>query len=80
MWEVDENQTANLFTIEKSVDGKNFKTAALAFGSDEQGLYEYKFYENSGNQKMQYRIKLINKDQKTEYSDIITVDPSRTQS
>ena len=79
-WEVDENQTADQFTIEKSLDGRNFRTAALAFGSDEQGVYEYKFYEKVGNQKTRYRIKLINKDRRTEYSEVITIDPLRTQS
>jgi len=75
-WSVNENQSADNFTIEKSADGRNFQVAALAFGSDTPGLGEYKFYEKAGNRKTSYRIKLVNKDQKVEYSDIIIVDPS----
>jgi hypothetical protein len=75
-WSVSENETADQFTIEKSIDGKNFQVAALAFGSDKPGTILYEFYEKAGNQKTSYRIKLINKDRKEEYSEVVTVNPS----
>lgn len=75
-WSVNENQTADNFTIEKSRDGKNFQVTALAFGSDVPGQFEYKFYEKAGNHKTSYRIKLINKDHKVEYSNVVVIDPS----
>lgn len=79
-WGVLENETADRFCIEKSVDGKHFEMAALAFGSDTPGKFEYKFYEKAGNQKVSYRIRLVNKDRKEEYSEVITVDPSANRS
>lgn len=79
-WGVLENETADRFCIEKSVDGKNFEMAALAFGSDTPGKFEYKFFEKAGKQKVSYRIRLVNKDRKEEYSEVITVDPSASRS
>lgn len=79
-WGVLENETADRFCIEKSVDGKNFEMAALAFGSDTPGKFEYKFYEKAGKQKVSYRIRLVNKDRKEEYSEVITIDPSANRS
>jgi hypothetical protein len=79
-WGVLENETADQFAIEKSLDGKNFEVAALAFGSDTPGKFEYKFYEKAGKQKISYRIRLVNKDRKEEYSEVITIDPSVNRS
>ncbi len=79
-WEVEDNQTADRFTIEKSEDGKNFRVAALAFGSDQPGIFQYQFYEKAGNQKSFYRIHLVNKDQQTEYSEVIALDPANFHS
>ena len=75
-WVVSQNESADLFEVEKSLDGKNFKTAALVFGTDNPETGKYQFYENAGNQKWVYRIKLINKDQKVEYSSVFTADPA----
>lgn len=75
-WSVKENEVAGRFWIEKSHDGQTFQTAALAFGSDDPGIFEYRFYEKAGNQKTFYRIHLVNKDEKAEYSSVISLDPS----
>ena len=74
-WSVDENETADQFEVQKSTDGKHFQMAALAFGSEKKGICQYEFYEKVGNQKVLYRIKLINKDQKMIYSQVVTIDP-----
>jgi len=60
-WAVKENETADQFVVEKSVDGKNFAMAALVFGSDKPETENYEFYEKANNKKVSYRIKLINK-------------------
>lgn len=74
-WAVSENESADMFEIEKSTDGKNFKMAALVFGTDKPDTDNYQFYEKAGNQKWVYRIKLINKDKSAEYSPLFSPGP-----
>jgi hypothetical protein len=74
-WTVGENETADQFEVEKSMDGKTFKMAALVFGTDKPYTESYQFYEKAGNQKVLYRIRLINKDRKTEYSPVVEMNP-----
>src|ERR1700730_4238307 len=74
-WVVKENETADQFQVEKSPDGKKFVMAALVFGTDKAETATYGFYEKAGNKKVSYRIKLINKNQKTEYSAVIAIGP-----
>lgn len=75
-WVVKENQTADQFEIEKSTDGTHFSMAALVFGSDSPETGNYQFFEKAGHKKVLYRIKIIDKNQHTEYSGVIEVDPS----
>lgn len=74
-WTVGENETAYQFEVEKSADGKNFVTTALVFGTDKPQTDKYQFFEKADKFKTSYRIKLINKDQKTEYSHVVQVNP-----
>ncbi len=73
---IGDNETAYCFEVEKSTDGKNFSMAALVFGTDKQDADNYEFYEKAGNPKTVYRIKLINKDKKAEYSPIVQINPA----
>lgn len=75
-WVVDENETADQFEVEKSTDGINFVMAALVFGTDKPATDNYEFYEKAGNQKVLYRIKLINKNKKTAYSPVVEINPA----
>lgn len=75
-WTVGENETADLFEVEKSSDGKNFKTAALVFGSDLPETASYEFFEKAGNSKQQYRVKLVNKNKTAEYSPVVEIAPA----
>ncbi|MFZ1858935.1 MAG: hypothetical protein WAU29_16345 [Chitinophagaceae bacterium] len=75
-WEVGDNETADQFEVEKSTDGKNFTMAALVFGTDKSATDKYQFYEKAGNQRVLYRIKLINKNRQTEYSTVIEINPN----
>jgi hypothetical protein len=75
-WTVGENETAYQFEVEKSTDGKNFKMAALVFGTDKPQTDQYQFFEKAGKRKTLYRIKLVNKDQQTEYSSVLEVNPN----
>jgi len=73
-WVVNENETANLFEVQKSLDGKNFELAALVFGSEKQKTDKYSFYEKKNSDKILYRIKLINKNKEIEYSTVLTIN------
>ncbi|MEP6700028.1 MAG: hypothetical protein ABJA85_01880 [Bacteroidota bacterium] len=75
-WVVSENETADQFAVEKSIDGKNFNLAAIIFGTDKAETDNYQFYEKAGKQKVLYRIKLITKNMKTEYSTIVEINPN----
>ena len=55
-WTVDENQTADMFEVEKSTDGTNYRMTALVFGTDKADKGTYRFFEKAGDQKMLYRI------------------------
>ena len=74
-WTVGENETADQFEVEKSTDGKNYMLAALVFGTDMPDTGKYQFYEKAGNQKIMYRIKLISKNKKAEYSRVVEITP-----
>ncbi|MBK8312356.1 MAG: hypothetical protein IPL04_17065 [Chitinophagaceae bacterium] len=67
-WNISENETADKFEVEKSVDGKTFLIAALVFGTDKMNSDQYQFYEKVNSGKILYRIKLINKNKELEYS------------
>lgn len=74
-WVITENETAEQFEVEKSVDGKNFSIVALVFGTDRAQTETYMFYEKSSSKKVSYRIKCIDKNQAVTYSDILVIDP-----
>lgn len=79
-WMVNKNEEVNRFEIEKSVDGKNFKTAALIFGSEQSNTDSYMFYEKATDKKLSYRIKLMENNGTISYSDIIVVSPEESSS
>ena len=74
-WSVSENETADMFEVEKSMDGKNFVMAALVFSTEQANTGNYEFYEKAGNRKLVYRIKLISKDNTTGYSPVVSISP-----
>ncbi len=75
-WAVEKNETADMFEVEKSNDGKNFSMAALVFGTDKAETGIYQFFERATKQRMFYRIKLIDKNKEAIYSDVITINPA----
>ena len=70
-WQVESNQSADQFEIEKSTDGKNFTLAALVFGTDNEEKSNYWFYDRNQKQIFYYRIKIISKTGETTYSSVI---------
>ena len=73
-WVITENEIAQQFGVERSVDGKNFSIVALVFGTDKAQTETYRFYEKSIFQKASYRIKCIDKNQNITYSEILVIE------
>lgn len=74
-WIVSENESAAQFEVEKSYDGKNFTMAALVFGTDKTASDSYEFYDKKIKKTVQYRIKIINKNQTIGYSSAVEINP-----
>jgi hypothetical protein len=72
-WEVNDNVHTDQFEVEKSRDGINFEVAAIVFGSEQPEMANYEYMEKKKQDYTSYRIKLINKDKKTEYSNIVVI-------
>jgi hypothetical protein len=72
-WQVNENDTADQFQVEKSEDGKHFILAAIVFGDDKPETTNYQFYEKVNSLRLFYRVKLINKNQQAAYSHVIKI-------
>lgn len=73
-WSVAENETGDHFEIEKSTDGKTFSNAGVLFTTNKIGKETYSFREASPlTATTYYRLKVINKDNSTSYSKIITL-------
>jgi hypothetical protein len=75
-WMVTENELADQFEVEKSTDGTNFTMAALVFGTDKPETDNYAFYEKATDKKTIYRIRIIKKDKKSEYSETVIIEPA----
>ena len=76
-WIVSENQSAAQFEVEKSYDRNHFIMTALVFGTDKTDSDSYFFYDKKGKNKVQYRIKIINKDQTIGYSSVIDINAAQ---
>ena len=71
-WTVADNETANNFEVERSFNGRDFTTAGVVFASEKVGTENYMFYETtSGNDKVMYRLKMIDKNREVDYSRIL---------
>jgi hypothetical protein len=70
-WKVADNETANMFEVQRSIDGVDFKTIGLVFSSEKTGLEDYLFYETFDADKVMYRLKMIDKQQNISFSKIL---------
>jgi hypothetical protein len=72
-WNVAQNESTDHFEIEKSYNGKNFSTAGTIPSTDKAGNETYTFPETATDEeKIFYRLKMIDKNQKIEYSRILS--------
>ena len=68
-WEVSNNKTADQFEVQRSYDGKDFKTVGIVFSSEKMDTENYMFYETiSSFDKVMYRLKMIDKSGHINYS------------
>lgn len=80
-WKVGNNEMINQFEVERSYDGKEFKTVALVFTSENRGVENYMFYETIPPfEKVMYRIKMTSKTNEISYSRILTFQNKITTS
>jgi hypothetical protein len=80
-WTVADNETANSFEVERSSNGRDFTTVGVVFTSEKMGTENYTFYETtSGNDKVMYRLKMIDKNREADYSRILIFQLKSTSS
>lgn len=73
-WNMDDNQMLNHIEIERSINGKAFKTIAVVLISEKEGHEKYKFKEKADNNKTYYRLKIFNTKGNGGYSNVISFD------
>ena len=71
-WSVKNNEMADQLVLEKSIGGKDFKAVAVIFTTDEAGTIEYAYRDKEQAAAAVYRIKILQKTGKTEYSTIVS--------
>jgi len=71
-WLVDDNNTGDRFEIQKSNNGKNFSVRSVVFTTNKNGTESYIYTETSSLEGgAYYRIKVINKDYSTFYTNVV---------
>jgi hypothetical protein len=80
-WTVADNEIANIFEIERSFNGRDFTTVAIVFASGKMNTENYMYYETvTDNDKVMYRLKMIDKDREVNYSKILIFQLKSTTS
>lgn len=76
-WKVDLNETADKFEVERSTSGGKFTSIGTVFGTSTAGTASYGFSDPfPANEKLAYRLRMTDKNQKAEYSKIIYFNAS----
>ena len=77
LWKVDLNETADKFEVERSIAGGKFSSIGTVFGTSSAGTASYSFTDPSPiNERVAYRLRMTDKNQKAEYSKIISFNAS----
>jgi len=75
-WTVDLNETADKFEVERGINNK-FSTIGTVNALPVSGTSSYSFVDPlSSNEKVSYRLRMTDKNQKTEYSKILAFNIS----
>lgn len=68
-WRIENNRTVDQFEVQRSHDGREFKTVGIVFASEKSNIEDYMFYETiSSFEKVMYRLKMIDKNNNVSYS------------
>jgi hypothetical protein len=68
-WRIENNRTVDQFEVQRSHDGREFKTVGIVFASEKSDIEDYMFYETiSSFEKVMYRLKMIDKNNTISYS------------
>ena len=71
-WKTSANELADIFEVQRKINGTDFITIASVFGTQKAGEEEYSFNETiNDSEKYYYRLKIINKGQIFDYSKIL---------
>lgn len=80
-WKVGNNENIYQFEVQRSFDGKEFKTVGLVFTSEKAGVEDYMFYETiSSFDKVMYRLKMTDKENDVTYSKVLVFQTKMTTS
>lgn len=72
-WRIENNKTVDQFEVQRSHDGREFKTVGIVFASEKTDIEDYMFYETiSSFEKVMYRLKMIDKNNNISYSKTLT--------
>lgn len=70
-WSVNNNEMTGQLELERSVNGKEFKTIAIIFTTEETGTAEYAYRDKEVTANTIYRIRIIHKNGQTGYSTVV---------
>ena len=78
-WKIGNNRTLDQFEVQRSYDGREFKTIGIVFSSEKADIEDYMFYETIGSfEKVMYRLKMIGKNGDVDYSRILVFQNKAT--
>lgn len=79
-WQVEENESGYSFEVQKSNDGKDYKTIGLIFTSEKNSKALYLFREQEVlRQPSFYRLKITDRESKVIYSKTISINKVQLQ-
>lgn len=80
-WTAANNETVDHFEVERSVNGKDFTTAAIVFATEKMDTEDYFYFETiNSNDKVMFRLKMFDKGQDVDYSRILVFQPKSNNS
>lgn len=77
-WMVDENESANVYELQQSADGRKFTTIYTVMGSEKRGAESYAWSFENKSIAQYYRLVLVNKDNSRSLSKVILLSNATT--